>query len=425
MRFLFKLLLLFIVLTPIAAIVAVGLSIEDQPLVASTSELPPNAIRRARTIVRAHDPRRLPEGAVRTVRLGQRDLELAINYLARESGAGGAKVSIDKGALGLQVTALLPIKGDSGKRYYINLDLQLDEQPNGVPKVAALRLGKMKIPSTIADFALDYWLRHGPGATPERPLSALVRAVKMRPRQLAITYQWQPELLSDLRASVLSEPDRRRLRDYHEQMVESVAKLPRNVSVARLLQPMFKFAKSRSAGGDAIAENRAAIIVLSTFGAGRSLGSVMPEAKSWPRPPKLRLTLRGRRDFAQHFLTSAGLVVLGGNRFSDVVGLAKEVDDAGFGSGFSFPDITADRAGTRFAETALHSQASAKQLQQRLAAGVKDAALMPSVRGMPEFMDKAEFARRFERIGSSAYNKMMATIEQRLDAVRLYQDSRG
>ncbi len=101
MRFLFKLTLLLFVLAPVALVIAAGLAIEDAPLVSNTAELPSNAVRRARTIVKAHDPRRLPEGAVRTVRLNQRDLALALDYLARESGAGGAKVDISALALRL------------------------------------------------------------------------------------------------------------------------------------------------------------------------------------------------------------------------------------------------------------------------------------------------------------------------------------
>ena len=421
MRFLFKLTLLLFVLAPVALVIAAGLAIEDAPLVSNTAELPSNAVRRARTIVKAHDPRRLPEGAVRTVRLNQRDLALALDYLARESGAGGAKVDISARALRLQMTARVPIKGDSGKRYFVNLDAALRESDAGVPSVEALRIGKLKIPGFVADWLISAWLRHGPGATPERPLSAMVRAVKMRPRQLAVTYQWRPELLNELRTSVLTNEDRQRIRFYHEELASHSEKLPRGASITRLLQPMFKRARSRSRDGDPVAENRAAIIVLATFGLGRGLGTVMPESKDWPEPVNPRLTLRGRRDFTQHFLTSAGLVVLGGNRFSDAIGLAKEVDDAGFGSGFSFPDIAADRAGTRFAEMALHSTEYARRLQQRVAAGLRDAQLMPSVKGLPETMNRGEFERRFERVGSPAYERMMSQIEQRLDAIALYQ----
>ncbi|MAP10986.1 MAG: hypothetical protein CMQ61_02915 [Gammaproteobacteria bacterium] len=319
------------------------------------------------------------------------------------------------------MTALVPIKGDSGKRYFVNLDAPLRESDAGVPSVEALRIGKLKIPGFVADWLLGAWLRHGPGATPERPLSAMVRAVKMRPRQLAVTYQWHPDLLNELRTSVLTNEDRQRIRFYHEELASHSEKFPRGASITRLLQPMFKRARLRSRDGDPVAENRAAIIVLATFGIGRGFGTVMPEAKDWPEPADPRLTLRGRRDFTQHFLTSAGLVVLGGNRFSDAIGLAKEVDDAGFGSGFSFPDIAADRAGTRFAEMALHSTEYARRLQQRVAAGLKDAQLMPSVKGLPEMMNRGEFERRFERVGSPAYERMMSQIERRLDAIRLYR----
>ena len=47
-------------------------------------------------------------------------------------------------------------------------------------------------------------------------------------------------------------------------------------------------------------------------------------------------------------------------RLSDVIGLYKEIEDSRGGSGFSFNDIAADRAGTRFGEKAVASEDSAR-----------------------------------------------------------------
>jgi hypothetical protein len=105
---------------------------------------------------------------------------------------------------------------------------------------------------------------------------------------------------------------------------------------------------------------------------------------------------------------------------SDAIGLYREVDDSRGGSGFSFNDIAADRAGTRFGELATGSAAGARQLQQRIAAGIKESALMPAVADLPEFMPEAEFKRRFGGIGAPAYQRMMADIERRVAACPLY-----
>ena len=105
-----------------------------------------------------------------------------------------------------------------------------------------------------------------------------------------------------------------------------------------------------------------------------------------------------------------------GRPLADAIGLFKEVDDARVGSGFSFNDIAAGRAGVRFAGLAA---ASPRQLQAVLAAGMAEGDVMPEVADLPEFMTQAEFQRRFGGIGSPAYADMMARIEARLDAMPL------
>ena len=103
------------------------------------------------------------------------------------------------------------------------------------------------------------------------------------------------------------------------------------------------------------------------------------------------------------------------------MGLYKEVDDSRGGSGFSFNDIAADRAGTRFGELAIGSAADIDKLRQLLAKGLRDQDVLPAVEDLPEFMQEAEFKRRYGGIGAPAYLKMMDTIERRIAAMPLYR----
>ena len=81
---------------------------------------------------------------------------------------------------------------------------------------------------------------------------------------------------------------------------------------------------------------------------------MVPEAHDWPHPRPLRVTLRQRQDFTLHFLISAVIAAEAGTPLADAVGLWKELADARRGgSGFSFNDLAADRAGTRFGERAV------------------------------------------------------------------------
>jgi hypothetical protein len=64
----------------------------------------------------------------------------------------------------------------------------------------------------------------------------------------------------------------------------------------------------------------------------------------------MRVLLGGRVDFPQHFLVSAALVLEGSGTLSQAIGLYKEMLDSRGGSGFSFTDMAANLAGTRFGE---------------------------------------------------------------------------
>src|SRR6185369_17651347 len=78
-------------------------------------------------------------------------------------------------------------------------------------------------------------------------------------------------------------------------------------------------------------------------------------------------TLRGREDWARHYCLSAALAVVESPFMSDAGGIIKEELDAlARGSGFSFGDLTADRAGVRFAQAATASESAAQEMQRRL-----------------------------------------------------------
>ena len=205
-----------------------------------------------------------------------------------------------------------------------------------------------------------------------------------------------------------------RLRAYHDRVVEVVAKAPDRVSLAALMPPLFQTVLERGAGGDLAAENRAAIVALAFYANGTGLAAIAPAAAQWPQAARRTVTLAGRDDFPKHFLLSAAIAAEAGSPLADAVGLYKEVDDSRGGSGFSFNDIAADRAGTRFGEIASHSPERARKLAQALASGVKETDFMPDVADLPEFLPEAEFKRRYGGIGGRRYNNMMAAIEKRV-----------
>ena len=81
MRFLLRLILWLILLSPFALAASAWFALEDMPRVAAQRQLSHQDIARARTIIKRNDPRQLPAGSRQTVRVSQTDLNLAANYL--------------------------------------------------------------------------------------------------------------------------------------------------------------------------------------------------------------------------------------------------------------------------------------------------------------------------------------------------------
>jgi hypothetical protein len=248
----------------------------------------------------------------------------------------------------------------------------------------------------------------------------VVKNVSLAENQLTLTYEWQKGLSTKLGNALVHAAEQERLRVYQQQLSEITHSLPPKaaVSLAELMRPLFALAAERSAGGDTIAENRAVILLLTFYIEGRDLAKLIPAAQNWPKPSAHHVKLLGRDDFPKHFIISAALAANAGGPLSDAVGVFKEIDDSRGGSGFSFNDLAADRAGVRLGEQATASDSSANKLQQALGGSVlNETDFMPSVEGLPEFMPEAEFKRRFGGIGAPPYNKMMQEIERRVSAL--------
>jgi hypothetical protein len=251
-----------------------------------------------------------------------------------------------------------------------------------------------------------------------------MREIRIAENHLSLDYRWRPELLTLVErkgAEVLVGAEQKgRLLIYADFVRRTVAQFPdkSQQSGRGLIATVFGFAEQR--GGEAAAENRAALTALGAYVAGVSLHQLLEgRGRSTRRAPPVLLTLHGRRDAAEHLLIAAALSANGGSSLANAMGLAKEEEDAQSGSGFSFTDLAYDRAGARLGELATGPRAAA--VRTYLAGLSEDAALVPSFASLPEFMPEADFVRRFGAVGSPPYQVQMAEIERRLAGHPLYQ----
>ncbi|MGB5200279.1 MAG: hypothetical protein WBR56_10325 [Sedimenticolaceae bacterium] len=416
MRPLLKLSLLLLLLSPIAIVATLWLALSSAPLVTQHALLSHQDIARAKAILQSNDPRRLPPGSRRTIELKSQDLDLAADYLLQTLASGNSELTLSANRLDLRMTLRLP---RLPARHFLNIDGSI-EAIGGRPVIRDLVIGKVPIPGGLANWLAEYLLRGAHAEAPENFTEDVIQGFEIFPDRLRLTYRWHPQLLDQARDTLLTGGDRAALRYYHDLLVRLQSQgVGRTGSVVALLQSMFAAAQTRSRDGDPIAENKAMLTVLGTWASGRDVANLVPG--NLARPQRFRLKLEQRRDFAQHFLSSAALAARGDTSLSNAVGLFKEIVDIDHGSGFSFTDIAADRAGTRFGELATRSAEDADRVQRLLADGVEETAIMPPARDLPEHLNTQRFKELYGHVGSPAYQLVMRDIERRIAACSLYR----
>lgn len=195
----------------------------------------------------------------------------------------------------------------------------------------------------------------------------------------------------------------------------------------RLMELAFAYAKDNSRGTDPVFPNKAAILALGVIlgedrvaeVAGRTID---PERRSDRVAIRRRVTVHGRGDLSQHFWVSAALVVLADTKRSWTVGLAKELKDSTpGGSGFSFVDMAANKAGIRFAVVATRDAASARQMQTKITRGVNVSDFVPNITDLPEGMADKKFQSEFGGLAGAETQRMFAEIDKRIESLPALQ----
>ena len=419
MKSLLKGVLSIIGLLCLLVIVGLWMCLDHYPLIEQVSRLSPQETKRAKQLFAQHDPRYLRDGEIKTLSVSQYDLQILSKYFIHFLGSGGAQVRVEYGTLNAQFTLRLP-QNPIGT--YLNVEVVM-VQGEKFPHVDDVRVGQLKIPTWIADGVFQQLLERADAHSERHLGKGIIRNLAITKQGVTITYQWDSQLADGLKQAVISEEEQQRIRVFHFKLVEVMAQLPdrRRYSLVEVMQPLFSLAGERAQVGKPELENRAAILVLAAFAKGSGIRPLVPAAQEWPMPIRHKVTLRGRVDWAQHFIISAALAVVGGDSISDAIGLFKEVEDSRGGSGFSFADLAADKAGTRFGTHAT-SPRFARDLQDRLANAPRERDLVPRLADLPEWLSEREWIRRFGGLEDPKYQAMVEDIERRIEMLPLYRE---
>ncbi len=420
MRWLVRLVLLLLLGLVLGTGVFLWQALEKTPMVVQPVVFTPAHIERAKRLLDRNDPRMMRPGVLRTLVMSEADLDLAGNYLASRFLRGNTRIQLQEGVAQLQASFEMPVN-PAGR--YLNVEATL-VQTASLPRITALRVGRVEMPAFVCDALVRFAIARLQAHADYGAAAGVVRQVAMRAGVVQVQFVWNDQALAQVQRALVPAADQERFQAYQARLValEPGLDASRVLRLDELMSPLLAYAAQRAAGPEGLAaEYRAAIVTLAFYVNGQGLAAVVPGAQDWPAPAYRSVTLAGRSDTPLHFMVSAALSASAGSPLADAVGLYKELADARGGSGFSFHDLAADRAGTRFGELLVKGGEGHARLQRLLARGLRPADLLPDIRDLPEFMMQADFERRFGGVDQPAYRRMVGDIERRIAALALYR----
>ena len=381
--------------------------------------------------LRSARPRGPSKGEPVTLTLTEDQANLLLAYLIDRLGEGRARVRLGEDRA--RITASLGLPMDPGGRF-VNLDLELSGSGRP-PRIERLHLAGLALPEALAQPLAEQTLE-------ALDRGHLLQSVAIEPQRIRVTYTWGPDTLASLGRRLVSPAGWERLLDYQD-LIQSQTRAETRVQIgaktgaalkgerielADLLSRLLAEAGERSRGGDPVAENQAAILALAAYVNRRSLprspsaaGHRIGTATEGARLPPRAAARPCRSGPALHDLRRHRHPR--GRRPLGTMGLYKEVADSRGGSGFSFADLAADRAGNRFALRAAGDPEAARAIQGLARQGLAEDAFMPPVEGLPEGLDRDTLAARFGDPQNPAYRRLASQIERSIDALQVHRAS--
>lgn len=411
-------------------------SLEDMPLPFETSRVTSAEKCQLVHLFSSKSPNSLKEGQTHTLRLAEREVNALLSWvLGSESSKHKARVTLERECVSLRMS-VLTLLGEE-RPHYLNLKVTSGveiEDGNLRLHVDRCRIGAVEVPYWLLRSLcplVTSFVRHDQRV---KPFLDATRGMMIEPDSIQLTYGHldlhaglrksflRPVITSEeLLASTQTHVDSLLLLAIVRQLFDS------SPSFDLCLKTVFALARDRSTQSDPVMENQAAILALGVLlghpQIEELLGFIVVDGDDdTAREVLRRVAIRGRFDWVMHFCVSAAIVVLSDETVSDATGLLKEEFDASAnGSGFSFADLLADRAGTNFAIAATRDEAAARTMQNRLAYGFRIEEIFPPADGLPEGISDAELQSRYGGVNGEGYRRLAQEIERRIATCVAYQ----
>lgn len=196
---------------------------------------------------------------------------------------------------------------------------------------------------------------------------------------------------------------------------------PGDEGFADAVRVAFAYAEDNSHRDDPVLFNKATILALGIIFGDENVAKIARKEldPQWQEPIatlRRQMTLRGRGDTPRHFWVSAALVALMDETRANTIGMNKELMDSfPGGSGFSFVDLAANRAGILFALGAIRSVPDAKSTQQFILWNALTADdFCPEIEDLPEGIARDRFQSEFGGLAGARTRELLAIIDRRM-----------
>ena len=415
------------------AVAGLGLAVaalEREPAVPETPPLSSDDRRHLVGLFRGKDPREIPPGETRTVRLTAAELDQLVAWAGSVGVGARTAVRLEPGGVSGVASLRVP---RTGRWLNVAASTRVSIEKGHLSAAEPrLRAGRLTVPPVLLDALTPFVVAGLRGDRDLRRILPAVERLALAPDGVTLSYGYV-SMPRGLLARLVwgeegSEAQREALHAHVERLLEVLPTVPPgDARFTRALEASFALARARSAPGSAVEENRAALLALGVVlghpRLARAVGEKLDSGRvELARRVRGETTVRGRADWTRHFAVSGALTVLSAVAPSDAAGLLKEELDADGGSGFSFGDLLADRAGTTLAEVATRDETSAAAVQARLAAGVRVEEVFPPADDLPEGIPDAELQARYGGVGGALYARLAGEIERRVSACAVYRD---
>lgn len=388
-------------------------ALDDTPLMKIHQGFNREDIQRAKQLLRFSPE----EGAeIKTIVLNQKDVNIAVSYLLNHFFENTVQIQVGKNLVFAQIAVFVP---QTFWGRYLDFSFKLI-QVGGRIEITSFKIGEISIPDPAANYLIPA-VMHAPPLKKYWQLGQqYVRQVQFTGEGIQISYLGA---IVDAAKQLVIQQHREypNLHLYQQQINDIVSRHDPawRLSLNDLMRPLFLAAYHRSTEDTAIRENRAVIIAVGSYIYKYDLRRYLPLGLVYSK--EYSVFAYKRVDIPQHFIASALLAAVDSSLLGERLGEDKELADAEKGSGFSFIDLTADRAGTRFGQQAISSPKQARELQRLMSQAKDYTSIIPDIQGLPEHMDEPTFRARFDNTDSPLYRSMIAEIDERINALPLYR----